>query len=1627
MIRPVNPSPRRWWERSYKQPRVLSLLLLGWLLSAGLSVVPLTRATAGDPVWIPAGSPDLTSLVRRIEESLETGVETQILDSIGSLAERLVDGDPGGSTPLGGGLSVGAGVYLRSTVSRLERPLQERVLDEIRLRTIPRVPESPLPGLDARADLRRTSLLMDLPDGTFPALLARSLAESALERGDLHTWQRSVERHWIQNSDLRPLPAPTPDAGPSIKTDSLLVPAYISSTRGNSDRFDLPWQSAGGRSAAVSDGSRVWIQFPGEIRAIDLTTSEEIWRRVVPQQQRKALPRTIHRPVRRGSMIISSFASSIEALDGATGRQIWRVDLDQILGPKDDSQSIRALSSPCRVPGGIVVIAVASRGDRLEAFASFIDETGDVRWVRLLGESTGSTWLALQASPAPPVSGIGRIYWSTGRGTIISLRTTDGAMEWIQDLNSPSSFGLRNHLIQNPASGELLRRSGSRLFALPPGAPGIIILDTDDGKIIETLPTRSASSWCLSARGDLLAVIEGSELSCWSCPPEEPPRFRWKIEIPSLIANEKLDVIAAENEGWWVSAGDAMISYDQDGVLKNLQGIGFSTSEIEPLAGALLARSGAEVRILVSSTAEDHWLDAISARLDERQRLDLAGNSVQQKALRRTVELQLGQTDVVFSEIDRIALETALISAESIPKERISVGWQRALHSKQIGALQCATMICTLMLSEAPRSLQNTLVESTHSSWVPAEVAFTHMLLELDQAKGGTERIAHREAQAFREAQDLIDSSSPERWQILARMRPGCPTGRKARLQAAESYYRMADMNRCLHQIDLLVIREPDTDEALIGKLRRSEVLRELGRMKEAIDEIEQLNKSHGNRIMTRVVDGIEQRITLRERLQELRDEISTLPTVQRNHPGLPLQLAWSGRLELGQTRSTEIWPLSDNEGFQDDPRVLILTTESAQLIDSRDGVLIWRTDLGRNPAEVRGGIVLTRRDIPSPPLLLDDTGLVFHDKNRVWRLQLENGEVAWSHQLPPSEELPEQLIRIEQSCAADGVLVLATEDDRFIAFDAITGKTLWQQPRTGALLDDPVIRDNRLLIGYAIPDLVEMRSLENGAITQKLNLDPPSGSLASAPLLLARGFIVAFERGRISRYLDDGTHLWSTDLPHIVSDVQLSPDDEQLLCELFWTADRPSILGLDTNTGKVGWQRKLAADRRRITSLQIDSDELLLVCGDFQNRSILKLRSTLAPSVVKTPEAELEWTHQLSPAYDSVELQPRGDWIIVADQLRGEVTILDRSTGTPLTARQGISAMTDHLDSLGRLHHASVIGNTLFTVSSRGAAGFRSITARQRESTAWQSMKKSTHWRDEAFRLFGLQESHKAINLLEDTILDLEVDVLERATASWILEGAERQRAKKPQSDHEIQKMQVAPLIDGSLDEPWNATQGIPLDQPRYVRGLQGAGEPRIPWQDRSDLSGRVFLGWSEEGLHIAVDIDDDNVTTHNRDAKRWIGDCLVLVLDTRGDGGVRPRSDDQVLTLAFVPPKPQPIAPEGEAEGEGEPSPPFNEEEEEEEPEGEHIVVRRADGTGAVYEMTIPWTSIAEQRGEGDSVPWLGMRMRIGLAITDDDTGRGATKYLGLTPGMVLHRDLSRIWEGCSPDLMLPVRLGR
>ena len=86
---------------------------------------------------------------------------------------------------------------------------------------------------------------------------------------------------------------------------------------------------------------------------------------------------------------------------------------------------------------------------------------------------------------------------------------------------------------------------------------------------------------------------------------------------------------------------------------------------------------------------------------------------------------------------------------------------------------------------------------------------------------------------------DRFVSDDPGAWRALATRRPGCPTGRVARLRAAEAYYRAQDLESCLQQLNLLVLREPDTDESLVARLRKVEVLREQGQRRKALREIQ--------------------------------------------------------------------------------------------------------------------------------------------------------------------------------------------------------------------------------------------------------------------------------------------------------------------------------------------------------------------------------------------------------------------------------------------------------------------------------------------------------------------------------------------------------------------------------------------------------------------------------------------------------------------------------------------------------------------------------------------------------------------------------------------------------------------
>ena len=130
---------------------------------------------------------------------------------------------------------------------------------------------------------------------------------------------------------------------------------------------------------------------------------------------------------------------------------------------------------------------------------------------------------------------------------------------------------------------------------------------------------------------------------------------------------------------------------------------------------------------------------------------------------------------------------------------------------------------------------------------------------------------------------------------------------------------------------------------------------------------------------------------------------------------------------------------------------------------------------------------------------------------------------------------------------------------------------------------------------------------------------------------------------------------------------------------------------GNQFESGDPSWQRKLPQELRRIVAVKSLGQELLVLCDGFTERSLLCLNTPETSTIQTVPEAELLWTRDLVPAYDAVELVEHGPWLLVVDRLRGDLSILDRYTGTSLP-ENGLEVVTHYTCPLGRLHGAMIL-----------------------------------------------------------------------------------------------------------------------------------------------------------------------------------------------------------------------------------------------------------------------------------------------------------------------------------------------
>jgi hypothetical protein len=246
-------------------------------------------------------------------------------------------------------------------------------------------------------------------------------------------------------------------------------------------------------------------------------------------------------------------------------------------------------------------------------------------------------------------------------------------------------------------------------------------------------------------------------------------------------------------------------------------------------------------------------------------------------------------------------------------------------------------------------------------------------------------------------------------------------------------------------------------------------------------------------------------------------------------------------------------------------------------------------------------------------------------------------------------------------------------------------------------------------------------------------------------------------------------------------------------------------------------------------------------------------------------------------------------------------------------------------------------------------------------------------------------------------------------------------------------------PEIDGELNDWWRGWSSIDLTGPRYVSPVQLEGGRPGRWNGPEDLSAKLYMGWDEKYFYFALDVMDSDLRPYDSESAKWIGDCLLIAIDTKNDGGFWFAPDDVLLSLALTLPKKKKEEDKDKKEGE---------DAEKNKPEGKYFVKRKEDGSGAIYEAQIPWTLYATNGATNPGQP--GFTFGFNIILTDDDGDRvgvedlpagvdpktlpegkregdyrGALKTLQLTPSVLLHEKKERLWQGYIPEYFAKITL--
>jgi outer membrane protein assembly factor BamB/TolA-binding protein len=1364
----------------------------------------------------------------------------------------------------------------------------------------------------------------------------------------------------------------------------------------------------------------------------------------------------------------------VVGLDPETGRLLW--DAARLKGFADYTRDAEWISPPLYFEGGVYLTVLIRQNDLRAKLIRLDAATGEVAFDLYLVSRDAYEWRG-QASPppAPSVSPQGDVLVATGLGALAAVDPSSADLAWIARYPTPPRGSQSTWVEEQRRFRPTSILPGDPLVAAPVDSPDLLGVDPATGRT-RWRAARAGARFCVARGdevlllGDRLTVLERSTGLLLRTGPKLPS----EVVAQPLLLGEELVAVTREAIlrvslkdgallGQWrfgdpaaevgvpALIGDRLVTfgYEQANVYvplaereRALAALDETTGVIE--RGLLFARRGERKRALV------YLRKALRSGIMQARAIP-----VQRAGLELMAEVAFEALERKDSKAFRSAAAQGLAFLGQLalkPELHLGRGHRDLLrsaapllqayadHLSQTGNAKDAAAAAKAYqrLLVAPVGTRVTLRTGAEGEAIPVEASVyaRQRLIELVE-KRGAKVYASFVAQAKSALGEAISTGDRAALQRVIRRWPASEQAREARWRLAQLYGKGGLVRPAATQLEAFVRDYPKDARRPEAQARLVRLYLETRRNAEARAVLEELAALDPEPQIKGEDDAAPQPfgVWAQPYQSQLYGRLSAEALVaERDRLGLEGSLTEVYRTPtILDLIGPELVDLEAPDG--QNGRVLLKQQKTLTLFELPEGRVLLRLDdvqlqRGRKPILTQDSLILPLAD-----------RVVAHD------LRPNPAQpIRWTQRFALGQGTRIGGDPVHRILSAEGRLFVLTGDNQVAALDQATGDVLWRHAlRVKANLGILADADQVVAVSAAPPALEAIATGSGKPLWQGKPNNAKPQERFSAPVWAGIGRLGLVLGGKQVTGWDaaTGNELFRVSAgDRWIVNLQGATDGSALVATTQAGA-RYGLLVVDAKKGVEAWRDSGAgAERNGQPPIQPNGKGRALP-ADIDNRgvylgeeTVYSVRTLNGQSQVWAQDMAVgkeRWRFNLSRGARVFRVIETPTTVLIPNNgmmsLRLQLDVVDWGTGkssTPAIRLQGRQL---------RGAMAQVSGGHLILSGEKGVFAF----ARQdEEALGREAVRLARTLVDQpqdatlrarlANRLDRLGYAEEAVELLSAGMLreQLQGEAFDRLFAQLT-------RVRERQTDQRtptlaIRRMARPPEIDGELNDWWQGWTSVDLRSPRYVLPVQqDAGVRPGRWTGEEDLSAKLYLGYDDTYLYFVLDVSDMHMRPYDSEAERWIGDALLIAIDSRNDGGESAHADDILLTLALTLPKKKKEDEDEEEQKKQE------EEEAKNRPDGRYFVHRKEDKSGAIYEVAIPWVMLSDKGAQIPAGgPPKGLTFGMNLVLTDDDGERGgkgapkgAVKTLELTPGLLLHSEKSRLWRGYIPKRFAKVRL--